>query len=307
MPEILFYAGNGLDRAAELRRDDAWTMRRLRRKDTRFVPVWRNRNLIRSGANPRPAIVNGARAATLVDISGDVVLLGLEGRVAYFATDISELELDDLKFLQRRAEFIDLRQCGPTMDRGEAALMAYARGMMYWHRHHRYCGRCGSPTENRHGGHVRVCSNPGCEHPHFPRTDPAVIMLVTRDGRGGPACLLARQSAWPKGTYSTLAGFVEPGESLEEAVAREVYEEAGIRVTDVQYQNSQPWPFPASIMLGYRARATTTRIRFDTEELEDARWFTLDEVLRLEDVGLNMPRTDSIARWLVESWIAEFE
>ena len=155
----------------------------------------------------------------------------------------------------------------------EAALLAYARGLMYWHRRHRFCGVCGAATDSRGGGHVRRCRNADEPHEHFPRTDPAVIMLVTHDdleGRG-PAALLGRQSRWPDGMYSTLAGFVEPGESLEEAVAREVREETGVAVADVRYQASQPWPFPSSLMLGFRARAVTTGIDVDQRELQDAR------------------------------------
>ncbi len=305
MPKGLSYTGTGLDRAALLRRKDAWTVKRLRDPDTRVLPVWRNRNLIRPGDTPKATSLRGETAQKLLRIVSDVALLGVNGKVAYFAADASDSEPEELKFVSRRAEFIDLRQVGPVMEPREAAMLAYARAMMYWHRNHRYCGVCGSSTENQQGGHVRVCTSADCERPHFPRTDPAVIMLVTRLGKGGEACLLARQAAWPEGMYSTLAGFVEPGERLEEAVVREVLEESGVTVADVEYRNSQPWPFPASLMVGFRARATSWRIKFDKEELEDARWFTRDEIGNVEKLDFRLPRPDSIARWLVDTWFAE--
>ncbi len=182
---------------------------------------------------------------------------------------------------------------------------------------HLYCGVCGALTQSRDGGHVRVCTNPDKPHTHFPRTDPAVIMLVEHDDPegNGPACLLGRQSRWVEGMYSTLAGFVEPGETLEEAVAREVLEESAVRVTDVRYRASQPWSFPSSLMLGFRARAETTAIRIDGRELEDARWFTPDEVRSFGEWGdappsgspdeKRLPRKDSISRWLIDVWLGE--
>src|SRR5262249_49094954 len=153
--------------------------------------------------------------------------------------------------LADEVEFTDLRRVGPLLERFEGSLLAYARGITYWHQRHRFCGVCGAPTRSRDAGHVRVCLNETCKTQHFPRTDPAVIMLV----HDGDRCLLGRQSVWPTGMHSTLAGFVEPGESLEEAVAREVREETAIEVTDVAYHSSQPWPFPSSVMLGFHARA----------------------------------------------------
>ena len=152
---------------------------------------------------------------------------------------------------------------------------------------------------------MRRCTNAACGQPHFPRTDPAVIMLVTRPGPGGGSCLLGHKASFMPGMYSTLAGFVEPGESLEEAVAREVMEEAGVAVTDVRYRASQPWPFPASIMLGYRATATTEAITVDPAELDDAYWFTRDDIARLGDTGKRLPRADSIAFWLIREWLEE--
>jgi len=190
------------------------------------------------------------------------------------------------------------------VDREQGSLLAYARGMLTWHRRHLFCGLCGSPTESQEAGHLRACTDPECAQHHFPRTDPAVIMLVAR----GDKCLLGRQAAWPPNVYSTLAGFVEPGESLEAAVAREVFEESAIRVANVRYHSSQPWPFPTSLMLGFDAEALNDDIIVNKDELEDVRWFSRDWIKAklaegAEDFAL--PREVSIARQLINDWLAQ--
>lgn len=295
MTEGLFYTGGRLDRAGVLRRDEAWVSERLGRRDTRVVPVWRSRSLIAGEAAPEAALLTGGSARKLIELAGHVSLLGLDGETAVAAIDLSELEQDPVRGLVAPARFMDLRRAAALMERSQASLLAHARGMMHWHRNHLFCGACGGATHSRQGGHMRVCGPCGKEH--FPRTDPAVIMLVVRDG----ACLLARKPEWTDGRYSTLAGFVEPGESLEEAVAREVFEETAVTVADVSYRASQPWPFPASLMLGFRARATTTSIRIDDHELADARWFERGDLAH----GNYLPRADSISRWLIDEWLAE--
>jgi len=313
----LIYAGVALDRAAVTRRDDAWIAERLADPTSRIVPVWRDFNLIAAGAGaddvPGAVLVVAAEAGAILAAAAEVAILGLDETAAYFAVDVSALDEAAAGRLADGGEFRDLRQVGALMRGPEAALLAYARGLMYWHRRHRFCGVCGQPTDSRRGGHVRRCRNADEEHEHFPRTDPAVIMLVTADdldGRG-PAALLGRQRRWPDGMYSTLAGFVEPGESLEEAVMREVREETGVVVADVHYQASQPWPFPSSLMLGFRARAVTTGIDVDFRELQDAKWFRADEICTFGEWGTaapgekRLPRRDSIARWLIEGWLKE--
>jgi NAD+ diphosphatase len=172
---------------------------------------------------------------------------------------------------------------------------------MWWHARHRFCGVCGAATESVEAGHVRRCTNPECKASHFPRTDPAVIMLV----HDGDRALLGRQKVWAPGMYSTLAGFLEPGESLEETVAREVFEESGIRVGEVRYHSSQPWPFPASLMIGFHAAATSREIRLNQSELEDCAWFSRSELRDFQAQGKNLPRQDSIARRLIEDWLAQ--
>ena len=232
-------------------------------------------------------------------------LLSVEDGIATFAVDVSHRNEASLSPLIDGAIPLDLREIGPLVDARDGSLLALARAITYWHNHNPFCSACGSPTISIQGGFARRCTSGKCDRQHFPRTDPAVIMLVTRPGPAGGLCLLGRQAAWPEGRFSTLAGFVEPGETLEGAVAREVYEETGVRITDVRYQSSQPWPFPASLMLGFRARAVSAEISLNDEELQDARWFTRDEVLRFEELGFQLPRGGSISRWLVSAWLDE--
>ena len=247
--EALRYAGGHLDRADRLRKDPDGLAARLARPDTRVVPVWRDRSLIAglddhppAAAAGEPATVAavalaGGAAARVVEASAETVFLGLDGGTAVFAADLSDLAEDEAAGLARLGSFVDLRRAGPLMEAREASMAAYARGILHWHRNHRHCGRCGTASESRDGGHMRLCGDPGlgipgCGQRTFPCTDPAVIMLVeTGPADGAPArCLLGRHRRLPPGVYSTLAGFVEPGESLEEAVAREVREETGVHV-----------------------------------------------------------------------------
>jgi NAD+ diphosphatase len=292
-----FYAAAGLDRAGHRRKDAAWLSERLADPATRFVPIWRNQNLV---------IQNDARAVLLAaseieSFEAEPVLLGLRAECTIFAVDLSshEAPLDRLR-LAEPAEFTDLRRVGPLLAAQEGSILAYARGILWWHQRHRFCGVCGAPTASSDAGHVRACTNGDCRAQHFPRTDPAVIMLV----HDGDRCLLGRQPVWLTGMHSTLAGFVEPGESLEEAVAREVKEETAIDVAEVTYHSSQPWPFPSSIMLGFHARAASTDIRVDLAELESAQWFERDFLLtHQDDDEFRLPRRDSIARRLIEDWL----
>lgn len=295
-----FYTG-GLDRASHLRKDAEWLGERLAHASSRFVLVWRGHNLIASYESAEPAAV--FLPPDSIDAPGkDAVLLGIEEECAYFALDLSAMEAPlDIVRAAPPSAFIDLRRVGPLLPRQHGSLLAFARGMSYWHQRHRFCGVCGSATRSEEAGHVRRCTNPACDASHFPRTDPAVIMLVHQ---GGERCLLGRQAAWPPGMHSTLAGFVEPGESLEEAVAREVFEETRIELGSVTYHSSQPWPFPASLMLGFHAEARTTEITVDKAELDDARWYERAWLLaHQDDEHFRLPRRDSIARRLLEDWL----
>lgn len=302
------YACGSTDRAAHRRKDPAWIAAARAAPETRVMPVWRARSLV-TGPEERPvAALLPADGGSGGDWGEDLVLLGLRDGAAVFAVDLSALEAPEqhpavAPSAALGGRFVDLRLVGPLMDHDEGALCAYARGLTHWNARHRFCGVCGAPALSAEAGHVRKCSNPDCATPHFPRTDPAVIMLVHD---GGDRCLLGRQAAWPAGMHSTLAGFVEPGECLEDAVAREVFEEVGVRVADVRYHSSQPWPFPASLMLGFTARALSTEVTVAEDELESARWVSRAFLRTLEPSdAFRMPRLDSISRRLIDDWIAE--
>jgi len=221
--------------------------------------------------------------------------------VTFFAVDLSGEEQSPPDGISILGRFRNLRKLAPLLNNEDGTLLAYARAMIYWHTTHRFCGMCGSPTVVRDAGFVRACSNQACGTLHFPRTDPAVIVLVNDGNR----CILGRKADWPAGTYSTLAGFVEPGESLEAAIVREVAEEVGIDVYSAVYQSSQPWPFPRSLMLGFLAQTTGDDIRVN-DELEYARWYSRDEIARgLIEVRLRLPDGLTIAHHLIESWFDE--
>ena len=178
--------------------------------------------------------------------------------------------------------------------------------MFFWHNTHQFCGSCGFKNNSREGGFVKICSNDKCGKSHFPRTDPAIITLISFKDK----ILLGRSPRFPEGMYSTLAGFVEPGESLEQALEREVFEEVGVKVRNIKYFDSQPWPFPASLMLGFFAEATSEKMNIDYNEIEDAHWFSIEELKTLQHSSINggfkLPRVDSIARRLVDNWINKF-
>jgi len=319
MKHHIRYTGSDLDRAGGRRKDSDWLSKRLQDPHSHIVPIWRNLNLVvgldadgngNGEARPEAVIFASQEAANVIDGAQEIVFLGLRDDRAVFGADMSSYDEKAVHQTVGRGNFVDLCQAGPVVNAKDATLMAYARGLLYWHRQHQFCGRCGHETVSQDGGHMRLCSNPTCARPTFPRTDPAVIMLVEDRPDPGepPRCLLGNHSKWAQGNFSTLAGFVEPGETLEEAVAREVHEEVGVRVDNVHYQASQPWPFPASIMLGFWAVATTREILIDDDEIQDARWFTAEEIRTFGDWGdmskpNRLPRKDSISRYLIDTWL----
>ena len=298
-----FFAGGAVNRRADLRRDSEWLSERLNHPQTRILPVWRSRSLLVMGEQPAAAMLAAQDVEAMLD-EKRTAFLGVVEERAHFSLDLSYLdEAEVASALASHGEFIDLRNTGGLLDPTESNLLAYARGLAYWHERHHFCGVCGHPAEARDAGHIRQCTNPECGAQHFPRTDPAVIMLVADEA--DERCLLGQAPRFIPGMYSTLAGFVEPGESLEEAVAREVLEESGVPVTNVRYHSSQPWPFPASIMLGFYATAAATELTLDENELVDAVWKTRDELRNSpEDDSFRMPRGISIARRLIDDWIA---
>lgn len=324
-----WFSGSPADRAAHRRGDPLWLRRELASPRARLVWVWRARNLVRfDGGGARavytasPGIAAGAGSG-MARPGGPIapllpeatVYLGTFAGQSYFAA-----AADDPDWVYRAAasalpadsaapaEFADVRDMGGLLPREEAGLLAHARAMLFWHHRHRYCGVCGAVTRSEEGGHARACTNHGCRAKHFPRTDPAVIVLVIAPASGvePERCLLGRPASWPARLYSTVAGFVEPGEELEQAVRREVHEETGVRVGGVEYHSSQPWPFPSSLMLGFHAYARSTAISLVDDELEDARWFSRDEIVSAcHDQTLRLPRDISIAYRLVADWYGE--
>jgi NAD+ diphosphatase len=266
------------DRSAHLRKNDAW-----RTPDVRVMVIGGEHVATTGGAALRWMSADDAPA-------GEWIFLGTEHGARYAAVMVDRVP--------RELEPVSLRVLGPTIVADEASLAVHAVGIARWHQNHQYCAKCGHRTEIAEAGHVRVC--PECGAHHFPRTDPAVIMLITDDH---DRALLGRQPAWPEGRFSTLAGFVEPGESLDDAVRREVLEEVGIQVGDVSYAGSQPWPFPSSLMLGFFGRAQTADILVDQNEIAEARWFTREEVTEMTaSADLLLPPNVSISRWLLQTW-----
>jgi NAD+ diphosphatase len=292
MQQRNIFAGPYLDRAAHLRQDPAWFAAALADERSRAIPVWNSRNLIAEGDSPRAAYVELTHIPAERRTDADLILLGRFGDTNYFTYEIESIEPPPLPAGTR---FEDLRVVASLLPIDDAGLLGYARAIISWRRRHRFCGTCGAKTLPARNGHVLVCTNPSCRHEQFPRIDPAIIVLVSDAERA----LLGRQASWPAGRYSTIAGFVEPGESLEDAVAREVFEETGIQVDRIEYHSSQPWPFPASLMLGFTAHAITTQVHLRDQELEDARWFTRAD---LASNGTLLPPRPSISFRLIEQW-----
>jgi NAD+ diphosphatase len=272
------FTGAALDRAGDRRGDDEWVAAQRADPTARAVV-----------AGTGGVHVAGGRLALvpLAELGGEPLLLGLGEDGPVFAAEAADGSL------------MGLREAAATLPRADGGLAAYAAALLNWHRRHRFCANCGHPTEVREAGHVRSC--PSCGAEHHPRTDPVVIMLVLR----GEEVLLGRQPSWPPGRYSALAGFVEPGESLEEAVAREVREEARVEIGAPRYVSSQPWPFPSSLMLGFVAPWSSGEPVIGDEELEDVRWFTRKAVqAAVEGRGeLQLPPPLAIARRLVDGWL----
>lgn len=289
-PHINFLSGSPLDRLGHLRGRDDWIEEILGHSETRFVPTRGARNLLVMSDRPRAALLRAVDVDAMGGGRESPIFLGEFAERHFFSVLMEETALPP-----ETMEFRDLRGMASLLEPWETSLLAYARAMANWHRNHGYCARCGSPTISVSAGHSRVCSSETCGRHHFPKVDPAIIVLVS----DGDRCLLGRQADWPEGRYSTIAGFVEPGESLEDAVRREVREETGIRISAAHYHSSQPWPFPAALMLGFFADAASTEIELLDGELAEARWISRDDI-RAGEVMLS-PRV-SIAYALIRHW-----
>jgi NAD+ diphosphatase len=275
------FEGARLDRVTMRRRDPEWVAAQLADASSRAVV-----------AGDAAVLVDGERLA-LVPLDGlpEPLLLGVQDGRALFAADGTG-----------RDDLVSVREIAPVLAQDEGGLLAYAAALLNWHRRHGFCSVCGAASEVREAGLLRVC--PSCGAEHHPRTDPVVIMLVVDEERD--RVLLGRQPSWPPGWYSALAGFVEPGESLEDAVSREVFEESGVEVTGARYVSSQPWPFPSSLMLGFEASYVRGEPVAADGELDDARWFTRSELVdaAAERGALRLPPPLAIARRLIDAWLA---
>jgi NAD+ diphosphatase len=280
---VIAFSGAALDRASVERRRPEWLAERRADPRARAVQM-----------SERGIWLDGSRLL-LAAPSDEAVFLGIAGDTPLFADDVSGAE-------PREGRPAGLREAATELPAAEAALAAYAGSLLAWHRRHRFCANCGAPTEPRDAGHERHC--PACDAHHFPRTDPVVIVRVTDDR---DRLLLGRQGRWPEGRFSLLAGFVEPGETLEEAVRREVAEESGVELGEVSYIASQPWPFPSSLMLGFSALALRGDPAPGDDELAEVRWFEREEVERAArgegELALSPPY--SIARRLIDAWLEQ--
>jgi NAD+ diphosphatase len=281
MPQPIVFAGASLDRAPLERRRPDWLEARRSDPGARSLVLSERGLWIDDGQ------------LVLVPPNGDSVFLGLSGERPLFAQDTGDAE-------PARGRPAGLREAATELPADEAALAAYAGSLLAWHRRHRFCANCGNPTEHADGGHERHCEH--CDAHHFPRTDPVVIVRVV----DGDRLLLGRQASWAAGRFSVLAGFVEPGETLEEAVRREVREESSVEVGEVAYVASQPWPFPSSLMIGFHAVASGgPGPRPRDGELSEVRWFSRSEVEAAaagsSEIGLSPPY--SISRRLIDGWL----
>ncbi|HWC86106.1 MAG TPA: NAD(+) diphosphatase [Solirubrobacteraceae bacterium] len=292
-----------LARAPTARRDAGWVAERLADPESRAVVAGREGVLVDGDEAPvlaRRSLAEMTTAGVAGVAISDPILLGLERGRALFAVDLEALPRASVGALARGASVVSLRTAGATLARSEGGLAAYVTALVNWHRSHRFCPNCGTATDIVEAGYSRRC--PSCGAVHFPRTDPVVIMLVASGNR----LLLGRHAGWPARRYSVLAGYVAPGETLEEAVAREVREESGVEVRDPRYVASQPWPFPSSLMVGFEAGADGGEPTAGDGELEDVRWFTLADAraaMRGKSAVLELPGRVSIARQLIERWV----
>lgn len=299
------FAHSPLDRAAHRRMDGSWLEAARADSKSLFMPLWKLNPFIIRGRDGRNEAgwVTAELARPLMQASRLTVFLGVHRDSAHFAIDISgEADPERSGPLAGLGSFADLRTVAGDMDPGDAAILAQAKALIDWHQRHGFCANCGKPTMAAEAGYKRTCE--ACSTEHFPRTDPVVIMLPVH----GDTCLMGRQPKWPPGFYSALAGFIEPGETIEEAVARECKEEAGIDIGDVAFHSTQPWPYPSSLMIGCYARAKTTEIHLDGNELSDAKWFTREQVRAAMARGTNelrLPPPLAIAHQLVRTWLED--
>jgi NAD+ diphosphatase len=290
-----------LDRVSEQRDDADWIAAKERSPDARFILIDLAGDAFLQRDDEALRWLNAREREHLLPHASSS-LLGIANDQPHFMLLLDDSHDAAALESSLHARRIGLREAGLQLSADEAGFFAYAKGLAHWQRETRRCSYCGSPVERVSSGHRMHCTNPACGRVHFPRTDAAIIVIVEYQG----ACLLGRQAVWPPGRYSTLAGFIEPGEALEDAVRREVAEESGVIVGDVHYQSSQPWPMPASLMIGFSATALSPDIHLRDGELEDARWFTPQQIVDgLADGSLMTPTKLSVSYQLIAHWLRE--
>jgi NAD+ diphosphatase len=300
---VIPFCGSSLDRASHRRTDAAWLAAQMSSPRTLIHPLWKLQPFAigNEGGPFEPAFFAPGLCEKLAGTDAACIFLGLANDRAVFALDISAAADPDVSGpLAELGRFRELRASAALYSDGDLAMLGQAKALIDWHQRHGFCPRCGSTTALMDAGYRRLCQSCGAEH--FPRTDPVAIMLATRE----EFCLVGRGCQFPADMYSALAGFIEPGETIEEAVRREIFEEAGIRTGSVTYQFSQPWPFPSSLMIGCFAEALNDDIRIDESELADARWLdrrTARALLAGDGVeGLRIPPRFAIAHHLIKTW-----
>jgi NAD+ diphosphatase len=289
-----FFAGPYIDRRADAREAADWPTSALSDPKTLYVVARDTEQLVYTEPHPRIAFITGDHPSLRRPDPQSLVLLGWYQGARCVLVELAPSEPFDPP---AGASFQDLRPLSPLLPAEQAGVLAYARALTIWRKRQRFCGVCGYRAVSERAGHVIRCTNDADPHEFFPRLDPAIIVLVT----DGERALLGRQASWPAGRYSTIAGFVEPGESLEDAVLREVFEETGVSVSDPRYDSSQPWPFPSSLMIGFQAQAARDSEIRTGDELEDARWFTRAEI-RSDGLPF-IPPSHSISFRLISTWL----
>ena len=287
-----------LNRLVSYRDDDTRLQFLFSDASSRYVLFHRSQFLAKVQPKIKPLSIRGSEIERYALDIRSQVFLGSRGKKHYFAVDLKDsAEIKPVG--DQGIEFVGLRESGQQLKAEDASMLSYAKAMFHWHNAHQFCGKCGSPAKSAVSGHLRRCIDSRCAKTHFPRTDPAIIVAVVNRGK----CLFGRQKAWPLQRYSVIAGFVEPGESVEQAVVREVFEETNIALDKVNYHSSQPWPFPGSIMLGFAASAANEKIILNDGELQDAHWRSVQEVVAgMVSRQFRLPPKLSIAYRLIEDW-----
>lgn len=328
MNKELFFTHMMLDRESNQRKSEKWIKEKIADENTIFIPIWNGNYLFTSNDSSKKCLLELSNTTSLFKsiaqleccLDDYAFFLGCDienNNSAIFVIDLSlffpslEKLIDTFStFIKEEIEGLDFRYCITLVNKEKASILGYGRSLSHWHQSSQYCGFCANKTLSKEGGHSRKCSSESCQKLIFPRTDPVVIMLVENRNEGHAGkCLLAGHKRSPDNLISVIAGFVDPGESLEQAVKREVLEEVGLIAEEVEYMASQPWPFPSSLMMGFRVKVKNNTITIDDDELSSACWYTASEISKFAEWGeegnaIQIPRKESIARYMIDEWVS---